>query len=275
MKATDSKDIFPNNVRLKLADNHIAVGMGVRQGRTSDTVMVAKACGFDWLFIDMEHNSMDIDAAAQLCVAALPSGVTPIVRVPGPESYHATRILDAGAMGVIVPHVDTAEQAHDTVEICKFPPLGKRSVPGSMPQLGFASLSQADCCRILNDNTLVIVMLETAAAIEAADEIAAVEGIDVLLIGTSDLSADLGVPGQFDHPEIRAAYEGVIAACAKHHKSPGMGGIYTPSLMATYINMGARFLLGGSDLSFLLHAGRERMDFLRQVESEQNDAAAA
>ena len=133
MKTHKNPDLFPNVARQKLDAGELAVGLGVRQGRTSDTAMVAKSCGFDWLFIDMEHNSMDLDAAAQMCVAALPTGVTPIVRVPGPESFHATRILDAGAMGVIVPHVDTPDQARRVADICKFPPLGNRSVPGSMP----------------------------------------------------------------------------------------------------------------------------------------------
>jgi 2-keto-3-deoxy-L-rhamnonate aldolase RhmA len=275
MTTTKNPDLFPNTARQKLDAGGLAVGLGVRQGRTADTAMLAKTCGFDWLFIDMEHNSMDLDTAAQMCVAALPTGVTPIVRVPGPESFHATRILDAGAMGVIIPHVDTPEQARRMVEICKFPPLGKRSVPGSMPQLGFASYSQEDCCRILNDSTLVVVMLETEDAIAAADEIAAVEGVDVLLIGTSDLSADMGVHGQFDHPKIRDAYQRMIAACERHGKHPGMGGIYTPALMDKYVAMGARFLLGGSDLALLMQAGKERMRFLDGLLEMQKESEVA
>ena len=275
MKTNKNPDLFPNMARQKLDAGELAVGLGVRQGRTSDTAMVAKSCGFDWLFIDMEHNSMDLDAAAQMCVAALPTGVTPIVRVPGPESFHATRILDAGAMGVIVPHVDTPEQARQIADICKFPPLGKRSVPGSMPQLGYAAYSQEDCCRLLNESTLIVVMLETEEAIEAADEIAAIDGIDVLLIGTSDLSADMGIHGLFDHPRIRAAYERVIAACRKHGKHAGMGGIYSPPIMEKYVGLGARFLLGGSDLSLLMSAGKERMRFLDSLLEPQKDSEVA
>ncbi|MCO6384936.1 HpcH/HpaI aldolase/citrate lyase family protein [Oceanicola sp. 502str15] len=275
MKTNKNPDLFPNVARQKLDAGELAVGLGVRQGRTSDTAMVAKSCGFDWLFIDMEHNSMDLDAAAQMCVSALPTGVTPIVRVPGPESFHATRILDAGAMGVIVPHVDTPDEARRVADICKFPPLGNRSVPGSMPQLGYAAYSQEDCCRLLNESTLIVVMLETEEAIEAADEIAAIDGIDVLLIGTSDLSADMGIHGQFDHPRIRAAYERVIAACRKHGKHPGMGGIYTPTIMQKYVSLGARFLLGGSDLSLLMQAGRERMRFLDSLLEPQKDSEVA
>lgn len=275
MSKTWNADLFPNVARQKLDAGELAVGLGVRQGRTVDTAMVAKSCGFDWLFIDMEHNSMDLDTAAQICVAALPTGVTPIVRVPGPESFHATRILDAGAMGVIVPHVDTAEQARRIADICKFPPVGKRSVPGSMPQLGYASYSQEDCCRLLNDSTLIVVMLETEEAIASADEIAAVEGIDVLLIGTSDLSADMGIHGQFDHPRIEAAYRQVIAACARHGKHPGMGGVYVPELMSKYVDMGARFLLGGSDLALLMQAGNERMRFLDGLLEVRKDSEVA
>lgn len=275
MSVQTCREATPNRVRRKLEAGGLAVGYGVRQGRTTDTVIVAQACGFDWLFIDMEHNTMDVDSVVQLCVAALPSGVTPLVRVPGHEPFHATRVLDGGAMGVIVPHIDTAEQAREVVRACKFPPIGERSVPGSMPQLGFASLPQEDCCHILNENTLTVVMLETGMAIDAADEIAAVDGVDVVLIGTSDLSASLGIPGRFEHPGIRDAYERVIAACRRHGKHPGMGGIYAPETMRTYVDMGARFLLGGSDLSFLLAGGRARMEFLRSLESGAAGVVAA
>ena len=103
-------------------------------------------------------------------------------------------------------------------------------------------------------------MLETPTAIDNSEEIAAVPGIDALLIGTNDLTLEMGIPGELDHSKIVAAYERVVAACEKHNKFPGMGGVYNPDLMRTYISMGARLILAGNDISFLSDAARRQSD---------------
>ena len=256
-------DIIPNGTKRRLAKGDIALGFGVRQARTVDIASVAQACDFDWLFIDMEHGSMGVDLAAQLSVAALGTRISPIVRVPGHEHYHATRVLDSGAQGVVVPHVDTAEQAKRIASNCKYPPIGKRSVAGGMPQLNFKNLPVSESTRLINDETLVVVMLETPTAIGNADAIARVKGVDVLLIGTNDLCAEMGIHGQFGHPKVEDAYRKVIAAANKHGKYPGMGGVYDPQLMEKYIGMGMRFILSGSDLSFLMAGAKARSTALR------------
>ncbi len=255
----------PNHTKRRLAAGEVALGMGVRQGRTVDTATIAKTCDFDWLFIDMEHSSLDVDMAAQLAMASLAVGITPIVRVPGHEHHHATRLLDNGAQGVVVPHVDTAEEAKRVASNCRYPPIGHRSLAGAQPQLGFRSIPTGEASKIVNAETLVVVMLETPKAIANADAIAQVEGIDVLLIGTNDFCGEAGIPGQFDHPKVEEAYRTVIAACKKHGKHPGMGGVYEPKLMEKYIGYGMRFILSGSDFSFLMAGARARTEFLRKV----------
>src|SRR3990170_3622725 len=104
-------DTATNQTKKRLAAGELALGMGARQARTVDIATVAKTCGFDWLFIDMEHSSMDVDLASQLAMASLGAGITPLVRVPGHEHYHASRLLDNGAQGIVAPHVDTVEWA--------------------------------------------------------------------------------------------------------------------------------------------------------------------
>jgi 2-keto-3-deoxy-L-rhamnonate aldolase RhmA len=118
----------------------------------------------------------------------------------------------------------------------------------------------------LNSSNLVAVMLESANAIDRAEAIAAVPGIDVLLIGTNDLSVEMGVPGELGHPKIVDAYARMIAACRKHAKWPGMGGVYEEKLMRRYIDMGARFILSGSDLGFLMDSAAKRLTLLRNTE---------
>lgn len=254
-----------NQTKRRLAAGELALGMGARQARTVDIATIARTCGFDWLFIDMEHSSMDVDLASQLAMASLGAGITPIVRVPGHEHYHASRLLDNGAQGIVAPHVDTVEEAQRIARACRYPPLGHRSVAGAQPQLGFRNVPTGEATRLVNADTLVVVMLETPKAIAGADAIAQVEGVDVLLIGTNDLCAEMGVPGQLADPRVEDAYRKVIAACRKHGKHPGMGGVYEPKLMEKYIQMGMRMILSGSDLSFLMAGARARTEFLRAL----------
>jgi len=257
--------VIENTTKKKLEAGQMAVAFSVVHWRMVNVAGIAKECGYDWLFIDMEHNTMDVDAAAQISVAALPTGVTPIVRVPAHEHFHATRVLDGGAQGVVVPHVNTVEQARRIVENCKYPPVGHRSLTAPVPQLGFQAMSVADAIEALNRNTLVVAMLETPRAVDNAEAIAAVEGIDALLIGTNDLAAEMGIPGQFGDARIEAAYAAMIAATRKHGKFAGMGGVYEHGLMEKFIRMGVRLLLGGGDVAFMMAAARARADFLRSL----------
>ena len=116
----------------RLEAGELALGIGLRQARTVDIGKAMKTAGYDFLFIDMEHNSMSIDLAAQISVAAQDAGITPLVRVPGFEHFHASRALDAGAQGIVVPHVDTAELAARMVAQCRYPPRGHRSITGAV-----------------------------------------------------------------------------------------------------------------------------------------------
>jgi 2-keto-3-deoxy-L-rhamnonate aldolase RhmA len=259
--------LIPNRTKQLLSEGRLAMSFGVSRSRTMDIAAIARACGFDWLFIDMEHNAMDVDRAADLCATALHAGITPIVRVPGHEHYHATRLLDAGAQGIIFPHVETAAQARVLARHCKYPPLGNRSIAAPMAQLDFESLPLGRAAEMVNQEILVVAMIETSNAVAHADQIAAVPGIDVLLVGTSDLAADFGIPGGFADPRIEASYATVIAAAHRNGKTAGMGGVYDHALMRKYIEMGARFVLGGSDVAFLMAAAKDRAGFLRGVET--------
>jgi len=254
---------FPNHAKRQLQAGQLALGLILRQARTVDIAAIARACGFDWLSMDMEHTSLDMDTAAQIAAAALPAGISALVRIPGKEPHHATRLLDAGAQGVIIPHVDTAEDAALFVSHCKYPPAGHRSTASVLPQLGFQSISGDEAMQAVNAETLIVAMLETPRAIDNADAIAAVPGVDVLLIGTNDLCAEMGIAGQFGDPKLEQAYRRVTAACKAHGKYAGMAGLHDPKLAAKFVEMGVRFIGGGTDLSFLMAGARQRTSFLR------------
>ena len=258
----------PNHALRQLRAGKLAVGLGLRQARTVDTAQLAKTCGFDWLFIDCEHNSMDGDTAAQIAAASLAVGITPLVRVAGLEHWLASRMLDNGAQGIVYPHIDSAEEALRAANACRFPPVGKRSMGGGLQQLGFASMAVGEAARIVNEETLVVAMIESPRGVANCEEIAAVPGIDALLIGTNDLCFELGIPGQFEDARVGEAYRKVIAACRKHGKFPGMGGLYTPELLERHVAMGVQLVLAGSDFSLLMQAGTARAALVRRMGSE-------
>lgn len=257
--------LFKNTSLERLRAGQVSIGFGAGLLRSVATPLLAKTAGYDWLFIDMEHGAFSINEATQLCIAALPTGVTPIVRVCADALDEGTRALDNGALGIIVPHVDTPAQAKRVGEAFRFPPQGTRSWGGGLAVLGFEigdlKVAQAE----VNAGVLICGMIETAEAVANVDAIAATPGIDVLLIGTSDLTADLGISGQAGHAKVQDAYRKVIDACTKHGKFAGMGGIYDEEWARFYVKMGARFLLGGSDQSFMLGAAIARAKFLHAL----------
>ena len=258
----------PNHALAQLRAGKLAIGLGVQQARTVAIAQIAKTSGFDWMFIDCEHSSMDLDTAAQISTAALTVGVTPVVRVSGLEHWHASRILDNGAQGIVVPHVESRQEAQRVANACRFPPVGKRSMGGGLAQVGYKSMPIGDVARVVNEETLVVVMIESPEGVANADAIAATKGVDALLIGTNDLCFEMGIPGQFNDPKVKDAYTKVIAACRKHGKFPGMGGMYTPELLERHINMGVQLILSGSDFSLLMQAGTARAGLVRGFEKK-------
>jgi 2-keto-3-deoxy-L-rhamnonate aldolase RhmA len=252
-----------NPAKARLSQGELAIGMGVRGLRTVEVARVMKTAGYDFLFIDLEHGPTSVETAYSISVAALDAGIAPLIRVPHGELALGTRCLDGGGLGVVIPHVDTVEEARAMVDAFKFGPIGHRSIGGGYPHFGFASVGAKDVVTALNDATLVVAMLETPRAIENAEQIAAVPGIDVLLLGTNDLCLELGIPGQLEHERVVNAIDTVVRVCQKHGKWPGLGGVYGKDLAKRYISRGMRFVLAGNDLGMLLAAAQDQQTFFR------------
>jgi 2-keto-3-deoxy-L-rhamnonate aldolase RhmA len=252
-----------NPAKARLSQGELAIGMGVRGLRTVEVARVMKTAGYDFLFIDLEHGPTSVETAYSISVAALDAGIAPLIRVPHGELALGTRCLDGGGLGVVIPHVDTVEEARAMVDAFKFGPIGHRSIGGGYPHFGFASVGARDVVTALNDATLVVAMLETPRAIENAEQIAAVPGIDVLLLGTNDLCLELGIAGQLEHERVVNAIDTVVRVCQKHGKWPGLGGVYGKDLAKRYISRGMRFVLAGNDLGMLLAAAQDQQTFFR------------
>jgi 4-hydroxy-2-oxoheptanedioate aldolase len=248
-----SRAVVRNNVKEKLARGEVVASMTVRLVRSIEIARLAKTAGFDSIYVDVEHSSLSLETTGQICIAALEIGIAPFVRVPSTRPEHVSRALDGGALGVIAPHIRSAAEAREVVAAAKYPPQGERSAGGALPHLHYGSFPVAEANAAMNEATMVVVQFETADAIDRADEIAAVEGVDLVLMGTNDLLADLGLAGQYEHERVRDAYARTIAACRKHGKHVGVGGLATrPRLAAEFVKMGARYVSAGTDLAFLL-----------------------
>ena len=256
-----------NTVRERLAQGEVAIGIGIRGVRGVEIARLMKSAGFDWLFIDLEHGSTSVETAYQISVAALDAGIAPFVRVPAGELALGARCLDGGALGVVIPHIDTPEQAQAMADAFRFPPKGHRSIGGSYPHFSFESRPIGDVVSGLDNATMVVAMIETPLAVANAERIAAVPGLDALLVGTNDLSLEMGIPGQLDHERIQAALATVLVACKKHGKIPALGGIYGKDLLSRYMGLGFRMMLAGNDISLLHTAARDQAAFVRGLDS--------
>jgi 2-keto-3-deoxy-L-rhamnonate aldolase RhmA len=253
-----------NSAKQKLSEGRLVLCMGLRQARSPDIAMIAADCGFDAIYADMQHSPLSLETVSAICVGALGQGITPLVRPPSHAGDGISRALDGGAQGVILPDVNDAAQARSIVEHGRFAPLGRRSVMGPTPALGYRALPLGDINQTLNAQTLIIVMLETPQGVANADEIAAVPGVDVVLIGSNDLCTGLGIPGQLRHPKLREAYETAARACSKHGKTLGVGGIRGDlELQRDLVKLGARFIIAGNDTAYLAAAARKDVEALR------------
>jgi 2-keto-3-deoxy-L-rhamnonate aldolase RhmA len=261
-----ANEVVRNIVKEKLAHDQLVASMTVRLVRGVEIARMAATAGFDMIYVDLEHSTLTLEATGQICQAALSAGVTPRVRVPANTPEYIQRVLDAGALGIIAPGVRSAEEARAVVAAAKYAPLGERGAGGALPHLEYRPFPTAEANAALNDATMVIVQCESAEFLDRADEIMAVEGVDLALIGTNDLLADWGLTGQYEHARVRDAYARVIAAAQRHGKHVGVGGLATrPDLAADFVRMGARYVSTGTDLAFLLAACAAKAKEVREM----------
>jgi len=213
--------MIPNSVKSKIAAGGVSIGTMVFEFATTGIARLAAEAGAEFVIFDMEHSGFSIDAIRMLLASSPTSKTVPMVRVPVTEYHFMARALDMGAMGIMVPMVETAEQARRIVQSTKYPPVGRRGAAFGVAHDGYSSGDIIPKIESANRETLLIAQIETGEGVRNADEIAAVPGIDVLWIGHFDLSNFLGIPGQFTHPQFLAGVAKVLEACKKHGKTPG------------------------------------------------------
>jgi len=266
-----AQHIFKNNLLSLVKEDKICTAFGIKIITGGEIVQIAKQAGYDSLFIDLEHTALTLQNANQLCITALSAGITPFVRVPHQCGYgFMQRVLDAGAMGMIVPHIHGIDDAKKAIEITKYPPIGRRSITAGLPQFEYHPHSTNIIFNELNNTgSTCFIMIETADALAAVDGIAALPGCDVLLVGSNDLAMEIGTLGDWDAPLFFDALKRVGEAAKKHGKIFGIAGLYhRPDLLAKVINeYGARWIVGGQDVGLLVNASKANCDLLRTLQS--------
>ncbi len=207
--------------------------------------------GYDAIWMDLEHHAQSVETASSLMRAARVGGSDIMARPAKGEFMRMGRLLEAGAAGIMYPRCESAAEAAEVVRWCKFAPLGRRGFDGGNPDMPYCSMPIAEYIRAANDQTFVVVQIEDAGAVEAADEIAAVPGVDVLFIGPADLSILSGLPGQFDHPRVQAEIERVAAAARAGGKQWGMP-CASAEQAKRLLAQGATFLAHGCDIVMVI-----------------------
>ena len=252
-----------NIVLDRLANKLPVFAFGVRSARTVDIAKVAHNAGHHVLWIDLEHSTMPIDVAAQMCSAALDIGLVPLVRVPEKDYGVMGRLLDGGAAGIMAARVETAAQAAEIAAACRFPPRGCRSQIGALPLFGLQRVPPREHNALANQATLVVISIETAVGFRNVEAIAAVDGVDFVISGNNDFSADMGMLGDYRNAAIHNANAAAIKACAKVGKPFALGGIGDAKYMREMIAEGAApFFITGIDSELLRDAAQEKVNNL-------------
>ncbi|MBI3976714.1 MAG: hypothetical protein HY331_00885 [Chloroflexi bacterium] len=258
MTTTQPQAISPwvNPVTRALREGKVCIGTYSVSFPTPATAQIAALAGFGFFAFDMEHSSLPINAVEPICTAAKLAGITPIAGPAGIADFLISRPLDCGAMGVIVPHVSTREETELTVNACRYVPKGTRGLIGFGAHTGYSPVNAAKWVEAMNEEILVAVKVESAHGIQQIDEIAAVRGLDAILIGPGDLSASLGIPGQPGAPLVREAIERTLAACKRHGIAGGLH-VGTAESAAEWADRGATFITCGVDGLFLLQGAQD------------------
>jgi 4-hydroxy-2-oxoheptanedioate aldolase len=228
------------------------VGTMIRMVRNPAIARVAAHAGLDFVMFDMEHGSYTLDSLSDIFAVARAAGLSGFVRVPELTKGYVSRVMDAGAVGVMVPMLESVEQAKAFVDWAKFAPVGKRGFGSAGGHTNFAAASDAvGFMKTANEETLTIAQIETTQAVERIDAIAAVEGIDALLIGPNDLAISLGYPGDLMNKAVTGAITKVAESARKHGKIFGMHG--PDPLTEMFIPHGLGLLMSGLDHGMLLN----------------------
>ncbi len=256
MTASQTPAPWVNPVKARLARGEYVVGMPVTSV-SLDMALVAATSGFDFLWVEMEHSPVTLETLRGIVLATRGLPAVPIARVPGGETWMAKRVLDQGVHGVVFPFTSTPAQAEQAARACRYPPRGERGSGSGLAEATWPAVpSYFDSA---DDQVLVVAVIEEVEGVERCEEIAAVEGIDVLFVGASDLSFSMGLRGNMTHPDVLKAAERVRDAAHRHGKYCGRP-VASPESLQRFADEGFRLFHAASDLTLFAEGARAWLD---------------
>ena len=254
----------PNRFKQVMAEGKIPVGHMLLEFVTRGIPLMLEEAGADFVLIDMEHTGFSISDIANVMAWFKATTVAPFVRVPQLQYHFIARILDAGALGIMVPDIRTAAEARVVIDAAKYAPLGKRGVALRTANTDFKPVDPEEFIRYANENTTVICMIESPEGLDNLEEITAMPGVDVLWVGHFDLSQSLGIVGQFQHPKMIDAFR-LIADTAKKH---GKAAVMQPANLVQaqeWLDLGFNVMSCAADVTFYVDALKQYISDVREL----------
>ncbi len=250
-------------LKTKLKNGGLVIGTMISEIRNPNLAYMLAQCGFDFFIIDNEHGAYSPETISNMIAAAGGAGISIVVRIPEIRREAIMKPLDSGATGLLVPMVNTADQAQAIMTYAKYPPMGNRGVALSRAHSSYGRPNAAEYLDQANQATFIAVQAESPQAIENLASIAAVPGVDAIFVGPADLSVSMGIPGQITHPREVEAIAKVVDVCQQHNVIPG---IHMSKLetLKDWIRKGMRFVTFSSDVDLLARAAEENLVQLRE-----------
>ncbi len=251
-----------SDLKIKLKNGRLAIGTMISEIRNPNLAYMLAQCGYDFFIIDNEHGAYSPETVSDIIAAAQGAGVSVVVRIPEIRRETIMKPLDSGADGLLVPMVNSAEEAQEVVKFAKYPPLGQRGAALSRAHSRYGRPNADEYLDQANLTTFIAVQAETVQAIDNLETIASTAGVDSIFVGPFDLSVSMGIPGRISDPMEEAAIGKVIDACRKYDIIPG---IHMSKIepLKDWIGQGMRFVSFSSDVDLLARAGKESLVQLR------------
>jgi 4-hydroxy-2-oxoheptanedioate aldolase len=264
----DSLMLKENLTKKRLQQGKVAFGTMVRMIRSPEVVPVLATAGWDYIVVDTEHCAFNSETLNELALVASYEPLSLLVRIPDKHYHQLAQTLDFGANGLVIPRVESKDQAKLIVESTKYFPLGQRGASKTSIGARFPECGTMEYLEWANRETLIVVQIESQLGVENADEILAFQGIDAVMIGPFDLSQSMGIPGRMDDPNLKDAFRAVIEACQRNGVAPG---IHLQSLEAVehWIGEGMRFITFQYDMSLLRNSSIQALTHLRAILGER------
>ena len=252
------------HIKKRLLNGELVLGTIISEIRNPNIAYMLAQCGFEFFIIDNEHGSYNVETISNMVAAARGAGISVIIRIPEITRENILKPLDSGAAGLLVPMVNTVQEAKELVRHAKYPPMGNRGAALRRPHNRYAKVNAVEYLKQANDNTFIAVQAETTTSIENINEIACVEGVDCIFVGPFDLSISLGIPGQINHPLEKEAIEKIASACRKHNKIAGIL-MFDQELLQQWIDKDFRFAVYSSDITMLADAASAAVKELKNT----------